>query len=387
MKKIFIITGSRSEFSLMKNLIIELKKIKNLQTKLIVTGSHLSNEFGYTYKEIQNEKINIFKKINILGNTNKIKNTSTLSSISTGIEKFKNLFLKTKPNLVCIPCDRYEMLGPAISAFFLNIPIAHFFGGETSHGSQDETIRHILTKISLYHFVTHKTHKKRVIQMGENSKNVFLVGNMTIDNIRNTNLLKLNQIKKRIKFYENKKNILVTFHPITNVPSETKKQFKNLLKALSNFKSENIIFTKPNSDEGSFYITQMIKIFIKRNKNANLYDSLGHKLYYSLLKKIDCVIGNSSSALSEAPYLGAISINVGNRQKSRVQPGRVLNVNASSKLIERKLKLVLYKKKKFNIHDKDYLKKGATKKIVKVLKKINLDSVTPKKFSDLKFNL
>ncbi len=387
MKKIFIITGSRSEFGLLKNLIIKLKKSKDFQTKLIVTGSHLSKKFGYTYKEILKEKIKIFEKVDILEKIINKDSIPTLSSISKGIEKFKTLFLKTKPNLVCIPCDRHEMLGPAISAFFLNIPVAHFFGGETTYGSQDETTRHILTKISSYHFVTHQIHKKRVIQMGENKKNVFLVGNMTIDNIINTNLFRLSQIKKKIKFFEKRKNILVTFHPITNVPSETKKQFKGLLIALNKFKNVNIIFTKPNSDHGSSYIIKMIKNFIKNNKNANLYDSLGHRLYYSVLKNIDCVIGNSSSALSEAPYLGAVSINVGDRQKSRLQPGGVFNIKANSKLIEKKLKFVLQKKRKLQIHDKDYLKKGATKKIVKILKNINLDKVTIKKFSDLKFKL
>jgi GDP/UDP-N,N'-diacetylbacillosamine 2-epimerase (hydrolysing) len=386
MKKIFIITGSRSEFGLIKNLIINLKKIRKFQTRLIVTGSHLSKEHGYTYKEIKNENIKIFKKINILGKSNNKKSNSDLSSISTGIEEFQKFFKKYKPSLVCIPCDRYEMLGPALSAFFLNIPIAHLFGGETTEGSQDETTRHVLTKLSSYHFVTHKTHQKRVIQMGENKNRVFLVGNMTIDNILNTKLYDSSEIKKKIT-YSNKKNILVTFHPITNIPGETKKQFKNLLAALNKFKNINIIFTKPNSDNGNLDIIKMTKKFIKKNKNAKMYDSLGHKLYYSVLKKVDCVIGNSSSALSEAPYLGAISINVGNRQQNRVQPGRVINVAAKAELIEKKLKLVLIKKIKLKIVDKEYLKQGATKKIIRNIKNIKFNEAIIKNFSDLKFKV
>ena len=149
-------------------------------------------------------------------------------------------FFKGETDLVILPCDRYEMLGPAFASF-LNIPIAHLFGGETSYGSQDETIRHVLTKISTYHFVTHKLHKKRVIQMGENKKRVFLVGNMTIDNILSTNLYRINEIKKKIKFRTDKKNILVTFHPITNIPKETFKQFKNVISALKKIKNVNII--------------------------------------------------------------------------------------------------------------------------------------------------
>ena len=149
MKKICIITGSRSEFGLLKNLIMKLNNLKNFKTKVFATGSHLSKEFGFTYREILNEKIKIHEKVNILNNNNKKKN-QTISAISKSIQKFEKIFLKYKPNLVCIPCDRYEMLGPAISAFFLNIPVAHFFGGEITNGSQDETIRHILTKISSY---------------------------------------------------------------------------------------------------------------------------------------------------------------------------------------------------------------------------------------------
>ncbi len=386
MKKICIITGSRSEFGLLKNLIMKLNNLKNFKTKVFATGSHLSKEFGFTYKEILNEKIKIHEKVNILNNNNKKKN-QTISAISKSIQKFEKVFLKYKPNLVCIPCDRYEMLGPAISAFFQNIPVAHFFGGEITYGSQDETIRHILTKISSYHFVSHKTHKKRVVQMGENKKNVYLVGNMTIDNINNTELFNVSQIKKKIKFYENKKNILVTFHPVTNTPKETKRQFKNILRALNDFKNTNIIFTKPNSDQGCKDIILMTQNFIKDNNNAKLYDSLGHKLYYSVLKKIDCVLGNSSSAFSEAPYLGAISINIGNRQEGRVQPGRIINIRANSKLIKNKLNFVLKKKRNLKIYDKDYLKKGATNKIVKILKKINLNELVTKKFSDIKFKL
>ncbi len=382
-KKFLIITGSRSEFGLIKTLVKRLTKLNSFDTKLIVTGSHLSHDQGNTYKEIEKEKIKIYKKIKI-NYFNKGKNV-TVTSVSEGLKNFYKLYLNFKPNLVIIPCDRYEMLGPALAAFFLNIPIAHLFGGETTYGSQDETIRHVLTKISTYHFVTHKLHKKRVIQMGENKKRVFLVGNMTIDNILSTNLYRINEIKKKIKFRTDKKNILVTFHPITNIPKETFKQFKNVISALKKIKNVNIIFTSPNQDEGNQIITGMIKKFIRKNENANFYNSLGHKLYFSVLKNIDCVIGNSSSALSEAPFLGAMSINVGNRQKFRVQPGRVINVEANSNKIEKKINFILKKKKKFKLTDKAYLKRGATTKIVKILKELNFKKRVIKKFSDLKF--
>ena len=385
MKKILVITGSRSEFGLIKPLVKKLNDSNHFNAQLIVTGSHLAYKHGNTYKEIEKENIKIFKKIKINEFSSNKNENLTITSIAKGLNEFYKFYLKEKPDLVIIPCDRYEMLGPAFAAFFLNIPIAHLFGGETSYGSQDETIRHVLTKISTYHFVTHKSHKKRVIQMGENKKRVFLVGNMTIDNILSTNLYKIGEIKKQIKFRTDKKNILVTFHPITNIPKETTRQFKNLISALRKIKNVNIIFTSPNQDEGNLIIIKMIKKFIKKYNNANFYDSLGHKLYYSVLKNIDCVIGNSSSALSEAPFLGAMSINVGNRQKYRVQPGRVINVEADSNKIEKKIKFILNKKKKSELTDKAYLKRGATIKIIKILKELNLKKRVIKKFSDLKF--
>lgn len=384
MKKVFVITGARSEFGLIKNLLIKLKKSKKLNAKLIVTGSHLSKKYGNSLNEIKQEKITVYKKVKII-NENIKKNNLVIDTTSSGLLKFHKLFLKEKPNLIIIPCDRYEMLSAALAAFYLNIPIAHIFGGETTLGSQDETIRHMLTKISTYHFVTHEIHRKRVIQLGEESKRVFLVGNMAIDNILNTKLYNLKEIKNKIEFSKDKKNVLITFHPITNMLNETENQFRNLIRALSKIKNVNYIFTSPNADQGSLKIIKMIRHFAKGKKNVHFYQSLGHKLYYSVLKKIDCVVGNSSSAMSEGPFLGAISINVGNRQKFRVQPGRVLNVEAEEKKIVNKINFVLNTKKLFRIKDNAYLRRGATEKIIKVLHKLNLDKIVIKRFNDLKF--
>lgn len=383
MKKICFITGSRSEFGLMKNLIKKCYQNKQFKIHLIVTGSHLLKEHGFTFKEIIKENIKISKKVKII-DFKKNKNTPvTISAISLGIRKFEKVFRHMDPDLVCIPCDRYEMLGPALAAFFLNIPIAHFFGGEVSYGSQDDTIRHTLTKLSNYHFVTHKTHKKRVIQMGEDKKKVFTVGNLTIDNIINTKLYNIKNIQKLIKFKTDKKNLLVTFHPITNIPGETVRQFSNLLKALSKFKDVNMIFTSPNADVGNLKIKKMIQKFMKKNKNASLYKSLGHRLYYSLLKNVDCVVGNSSSGLTEAPFLGATTLNIGNRQLHRLQAGKVVNVKANTIQIKKKINQIIKKKIILKIKNKVYLKTGATKNIIQILKKINLKDSTPKKFLDL----
>ena len=381
-RRICVITGSRSEFGLIVNLLRELKKSKKLKLFLIVTGMHLMKEFGNTYKEIQNEGFKIFKKVKI---SKSILNTNYVEkSVGSGVIKFSKIFKKIKPDLVCVPCDRYEMLGPAISSYLANIPIAHFYGGEITKGSQDDITRNAITKMSNLHFVTHSSHRKRVIQMGEDPKNVFLVGNMVVDNILSTNFFSKKYLEKKIKFNFKKNNILITFHPITNSFLETEKQFIELLKALKKFKNTNFIFTKPNSDTGSNKIIKMTKNFIAKNqKNASLYSSFGHKLYYSILKNVDCMIGNSSSGLTEAPFLGLTAINIGNRQKGRTQVGNVINVAAKSKIIKNKIQQVLKKKIKRKINSNEYFKKGATIKVVKKIEKLNFSKLTKKSFYDL----
>ena len=382
-KKICIVTGVRSEFGLIVNLLREINKSKRLKLFLLVTGPHLMKEFGNTYKEIQKEGLKIFKKVKLsksIVNENYISN-----SVGIAVIKFSKIFKKIKPDLVCIPGDRYEMLGPAISSYFANVPIAHFYGGEITKGSQDDITRNSITKMSNLHFVTHSSHKKRVIQMGENPNNIFLVGNMVIDNILSTNLFSRKIIEKIIKFNFASKNILITFHPITNKSLETEKQLIEILKALQNIKHVNFIFTKPNSDFGSDKIIKMIKNFIKKNyKRAKLYSSLGYKLYYSVLKNVDCMIGNSSSGLTEAPFLGLTTINIGNRQEGRTQVGNIINISAKSKIIENKILSVLKKKNKKRIINNVYFKRGATKKVVKIIEKLDFSDYLIKSFYDLK---
>ncbi len=382
-KKICVVTGSRSEFGLMTNLLREINKSKKLKLILLVTGMHLMNEFGNTYKEIKQGGFKISKKIKLVESIS-IKDYVS-NSVGMGVIKFSEIFRKIKPDLVCIPCDRYEMLGPAISSYLLNIPIAHFYGGEVTKGSQDDITRNSITKMSNFHFVTHTDHKKRVIQMGENPKKVFLVGNMVIDNILSTKFLSKESLKKKINLDFTKKNILITFHPITNMPSETKKQFNEILKALKNIKNVNLIFTKPNSDSGSEQIIKMTKNFVRQNSNAKLFNSLGHELYYSILKNISCMIGNSSSGLSEAPFLGIKIINIGNRQEGRTQAGDIINISAKSNLIKNKIRLVLKNKVKQKIINRDYLKKGATKKVLRIIEKLDLKKKFNKNFFDVNY--
>lgn len=371
-KTICFVSGSRSDFGLMYNLINKISKNKNFKLILVVTGMHLEREYGYSYKEILKRGIRISKKIKTKNNIK--KRSHVIDSLSEGLKKFNNYFKKINPDMICLPADRHEMIAPAMAAFHLNLPIAHFFGGEITNGSKDDTIRHCLTKLSNIHFVSHASHKKRIIKLGENPKSVYLVGNMTIDNILSTKFFSKLEIEKKLNYKFKKRTILFTYHPITTDSFSTKKELKNLLQALKKLVNVNILFTKPNDDTGSNIVLKMIKNFIKKNRRrCKLYDSLGHRLYYSLIKQVDCVIGNSSSNLTEVPFLGTPSINVGIRQSGRTGLNNIIDIKARAPIIINKINKVLSKKNSKNkkkLNRDIYFKKGATNKIEKILKKV-----------------
>lgn len=379
-KKVFIITGSRAEYGLLKNLIIKIKRIKNFQVKLIATGMHLSKKHGSTLKQIQNDRLKINYKIDL-----KLKGDSSSKvskSIGTGIELFTKIFSSDKPDLIIILGDRHEMLPPAIVSLIFNIPVAHICGGEITEGAIDNSIRHCLTKLSHFHFVSSDIHKKRVIQMGEAPKNVFLVGSLGHDAIKNTKFLSKKELEKELNFKFQKENILVTFHPVTLEKNTSKKQFKQILLALSNFSKMGIIFTMPNNDPGSKPIYDMIKSYVKKNKNSKFYLNLGNLKYYSCLKYSKYILGNSSSGIIEAPVFKIPTINIGDRQKGRVQFFSIIDCKPEKKSIIKAIKKadLLYKNNKLkNLKNPFYIPNSSTK-ISKILKNIKLENVIKKKF-------
>ena len=344
-KKICLITSSRADYWVMLPLIKYLSKSKNFSFKLIVTGSHFNKKFGNSVNFINRDKLRNIKYLKILKN---LQNKDYVTdSISLGLKKFNKYFKKTKPDIVCLPCDRFEILGPALSAFFNNIPIAHFHGGETSLGSQDETTRHCLTKISTIHFTSNEIHRKRVVQLGENPTNVHNVGNLSCENISKTNLLNKKQLEKKLKIKFDKKSVLFTYHPITNDPKTTRKELDQILKALQKLKKINFFITLPNIDRGREDVIKYInKISKYKNLTVKIFNTLGGVLYYSLIKSVNCVIGNSSSGLVEVPFLGTESIIIGLRQKGRFSEKGVQHINADQKKIFLTIKKILKKKKR-----------------------------------------
>lgn len=323
MKTISVLTATRAEYGLLKPIIKKLIKVDDLDVRVVTTGAHLSPEFGLTYKEIEKDGIEIDKKIEILLSAD----TPSAISKSMGLAmiSFADYFDELKPDMLVVLGDRYETLAVCCTAMNQRIPIAHLYGGETTEGAVDEYIRHAITKLSYLHFISTEEYRRRVIQLGEQPDRAFCVGAIGIENILNEKLMSKNQLEESIDFKLDRPYAVVTFHPVTLENNNSAEQFLALLDAFSNHKDMKFIFSKANADANGRVINQMIDKFVNDNENAVAFTSLGMLRYLSSLKYCSMVIGNSSSGLVEAPSFGIPTINIGDRQKGRLQADSVIN--------------------------------------------------------------
>lgn len=380
--KILILTTGRSDYYLLLPLIRKIASSKKFNLKLVATGSHLSRDHGNTFREIIKDKIHISKKI-------KLKHSDELISINSSVSKIVNKFGKIlnseKPKGIIILGDRYEALGCGITSLIFNIPVIHINGGELTYGAMDDTIRHVLTKISTYHFVSHSNYRKRVIQMGEKPQNVYTVGHLGIENVKRNIFITKTQLEKILKIKFLKKNLLVTYHPETQSPDYGIKNFINLLSVLKKKEDTFIIFTKPNFDQGSKKIDKLIKNYLKENKDCKYISNLGSSLYFSLAKICDAVVGNSSSGVIEIPSLNKPTLNIGIRQYGRLMSKTVINCeNPSKKNLQLAINKILYNKNRLKVKKKNLFKNyNTSEKIFQLLKKINFNQ-SFKRFHDLK---
>ena len=386
MKKIAILTGTRAEYGLFYPLIKKLKTDKSIETQIIVTGMHLSPKFGLTYREILEDGFKINKKVDIhLSNDS---DSGIIKSMSIGLVGNSKTLDELKPDMILLLGDRFETFAGAIAAYIKRIPIAHMHGGETTEGAFDEGVRHSITKMSFLHFVSTETYKKRVIQLGENPKRVFNVGAIGIDNIRTTRPIQKNTLEKHLKFKFGKKNIVVTFHPVTLENNTAETQFLEILKTFDKFKNLNIIFTKPNADTNRCAIVKLIDNYVKKHNDKTIsFDSLGRLKYLSILANVDAVVGNSSSGIIEAPSFGIPTVNIGDRQKGRVQAGSVIDCSPQYKSVLSALNKAF--SKKFVNHCKNIINPYgdgfSANRIYNILKlNINQSHNIKKRFYDLK---
>jgi GDP/UDP-N,N'-diacetylbacillosamine 2-epimerase (hydrolysing) len=383
-RKICIVTGTRAEYGLLYWLMKEVKASPKLELQIIVTGMHLSPEFGLTYKQIVLDGFTLTHKVEMLLSSDSEEGIS--KSMGLGMIGFADAFADLQPDLLVVLGDRFEIFSAVSVAMISKIPVAHLHGGETTEGAFDEAFRHSITKMSHLHFTATEEYRKRVIQLGENPERVFNVGAIGIDNIKRLPLLSKQEFEQSIQFKLAKRNLLVTFHPVTLEIGTSESQFNHLLNALNKQKETNIIFTKANADTDGRVINRLIDGYVKKHlKTSIAFDSLGQLRYLSTMRYVDGVVGNSSSGLLEAPSFKIGTINIGDRQRGRIKAASVIDciptevsiTQAMGKLFSQKFsESVKHTTSPFGVG-------GVAEKIVKTIENIPLAGIIKKKFYNL----
>lgn len=376
-------TGTRAEYGLLRILMQGIKDDPKLELQIIVTGMHLSETFGFTYKEIEEDGFRIDFRIETISEDDSPYGIS--ESISRGVQGCAEAFQELQPDLVVLLGDRFEIFAAATAAMVARIPIAHIHGGESTEGLIDEAFRHSITKMSQLHFVAALEYRDKVVQLGESPSNVFLVGGLGVDNIKQLRLLDKKSLEDKLGFKFKSRNLLVTFHPVTLEESTAENQMKELLEALSDLQETIIIFTFPNADTGGRIIIKMIKEFVSRNPNSFAFKSLGQQTYLSSLQFVDAVLGNSSSGLTEVPSFKKGTINIGARQLGRIQAKSVINCEPSRSEIRSALDFLYSEDFQLNLESvtNPYGDGKACNQILEVLRNKDLTDLVKKKFYKL----
>ena len=324
MKKICVLTAARAEYGLLKNLILRLQKEPAFQVNVVVTGMHLDRAFGETYREIEKDGILIAAKIPILSEQDGAVGMS--ETMSNALVSFGHFFAENRQDLLVVLGDRYETMAVCIAAMNEQIPIAHIHGGEVTEGAIDDAIRHSITKMSYLHFTSAEVYRKRVIQLGEHPDRVFCVGALGAENIRYGERLSRSELEEDLQFSLGEKYCLVTFHPVTLEEDDGLSQLQELLQAMDEMTEYQYLITKANADAGGRKINACLEEYaLAHPDRVCLKDSLGVVRYLSAMKYCSMVLGNSSSGIAEAPVMGVPTVNIGNRQRGRLQRASIIN--------------------------------------------------------------
>ncbi|MAZ06891.1 MAG: UDP-N-acetylglucosamine 2-epimerase (hydrolyzing) [Rickettsiales bacterium] len=366
--KICVVTGTRAEYGLLYWLMKEIQATKNLELQIIATGMHLSPEFGLTYQHIEKDGFTIDEKVvMLLSSDSEVGITKSMGLAMIG---FADALRSLKPDMMVVLGDRFEIFSAASAATVAKIPIAHIHGGETTEGAFDEVFRHSITKMSHLHFTSTEEYRNRVIQLGEHPDRVFNFGAIGIDSIKRLTLLSRTEFEESIGFNLGKKNLLITFHPVTLEMGTAKKQFDNLLLVLDKMHDTNLIFTKANSDTDGRVINEMIDDFVNDRKATTVaFTSLGQMRYLSAMQYVDGVVGNSSSGIIEVPSFTIGTINIGDRQKGRIKGVSVIDTPPSISGISNSLRKLYTKEFQESIKNEvnPYGQGGVSKKIKEIL--------------------
>lgn len=383
-RKVAVVTGSRAEYGLLYWLIRLINEAEDMELQLIVTGTHLSPEFGYTLNKIEEDQFPIAAKVEMLLSSD--SPVGIAKSMGLGIIGFADALEQLKPDLMVVLGDRFEILAAAQAAMVARIPIAHIHGGELTEGLIDEAIRHAITKMSHLHFTASEVYRKRVIQLGEQPERVYNVGAVGLDNIINMDLLSRSELEKSMGFQLGAQNFLVTYHPETLSDRDPAETFTSLLIALEQFPNAKLIVTKPNADTFGRGIIKLIDQYAASNpERVFVTTSMGQLRYLSAIQYIDVVVGNSSSALIEVPFFKKPSVNIGERQRGRLHGQSVINCGTSADEIEQAIRCALSDKHLERTRHTEMIfgVGGASKKIFDILSNVNLRKLIVKQFYDM----
>ena len=381
-RKICIITGTRAEYGLLRWVMQGIKADPELTLQIIATGMHLSPEFGLTYREIEQDGFQIDRKVEML--TSSDTPVGIAKSMGLGLIGFADALNDLHPDLIVVLGDRFEIFSAVSAALVARIPVAHLHGGEATEGLIDEAIRHSITKMSHLHFVAAEKYRQRVIQLGEQPDQVFLVGGLGADNISRLKLLDRKALQQSLGFELGQKSLLVCFHPATLETNTAAQQMAELLASLDELRNIQLVFTMPNADTDGRVLIQLIEQFVAQHANTRAYTSLGQLRYLSCMAQVDAVVGNSSSGLLEAPSFQKGTINIGDRQRGRLQAASVINCEPTRHSITAALVRLYSKEFQASLSkvSSPYGEGGASCAIVAKIKSIPLSGVLKKRFYD-----
>ncbi len=338
-RNIGVVTVARSDFGYYLPILQQAQREASLDVRLYVSGMHLSAEFGFTVRNIEAAGFAIAERIPMTMDSDSPE--SIASAMAEGVSGFARVFARNSPDLLVVLGDRFDMYPAALAALPFKIPVVHLFGGERTEGAIDEALRHSLTKLSHLHLVETKEYAKRVVQLGEEPWRVKVVGNPSLDNLRNMARLSAEELSHRISYDVNRDFIVCTFHATTLEFEQAGEQAARLLRALHAARLP-VLFTMPNADTGGRSIIEQLRKYVASHPDSRLFDNLGTQLYFSVLAYARAMVGNSSSGILEAASFRLPVVNVGNRQRGRVRPRNVLDVGYGTSEIAAGLRKALH---------------------------------------------
>lgn len=387
LKTICIFTGTRSEYGLLRPLMEQIRDDDQLRLQTLVTGMHLSPEFGLTRREIEADGFVINEAVEILLSSDTA--VGLCKSVGLGMLGFGEALQRLKPDFLVILGDRFEALAAAFAAQIIGIPVAHIHGGEVTAGAMDDAFRHAISKMSTLHFVATEEYRRRVIQLGEDPGRVYNVGAPGVENIKKCDVLEREALETSLDFSFGDRSVLVTFHPVTLEPGAAAAQFQSLLDALDRMAPLQMLFTKANADTDGRVINEMIDAYVARHPGQTAaFVSMGQVRYLSAMRQVDAVIGNSSSGIIEAPTVGVPSINIGARQQGRIRAASVVDCEPSTKAILAAMEKVLtntFKKTAATV-DNPYEGENTVLRIKEIIKGTNISDIR-KTFYDIPFDM